>query len=238
MKGTKMSLANLTNVSDSNTLEQLVEFEKRYNKTYVRLKFPHREEVEVWFIEHINGDEGTITLTHPKDGTIVIRYDTECEIIPDFPDTGLFNYGGAFLACYRRPDRQWKRGVCERNFKLLSPFDGVFSKFAPFLRTIDTAITFESLGAAYNSTYPRSLLAGHAILTNNPKLAGIAINKDIGLTKSVTEESGQVILWWHTNPIGTIEKGTRSITIHHQPMKQEILDFLTRTGERGLWNLQ
>jgi hypothetical protein len=62
-------------------------------------------------VQCISFDNDTVTYRSAERGDQGVVQDADFEIVREFPDTGVVNYGNDCLVISRKPMRQWRRGL-------------------------------------------------------------------------------------------------------------------------------
>lgn len=103
-------------LTDTNELsEHQREMPRRFQGSFVIIKTPNGNQYPVQYNRCTRtGHDFTST----KYGTIHLNYDTEAEVVPHFPEPGLYIVGGRMVVFLKTPARQWKRGVNASNASL------------------------------------------------------------------------------------------------------------------------
>lgn len=208
------------------SLQQLIQdFEKRYNRTWVWVRFAENGPEYICFIDNVQYDEslddGLIFLTNSKFGQMQIKYKASgAELDFRWPQTGYFQYKNCAIYAHRGHDRQWKRGICKGNFTVSS----VFSSVAPFQLFARSSLT-EDVLLALELSHPISLSEAMARLQNGD--LAVAVNRDFAVALSHLKRYER-ILWFRNSPVASIEGD--SVTLLNQMWKQELQDFLRDCG--------
>lgn len=219
-------------------VDEFAEFKKQYEKTFTRIKFEGQEDYHVVFVKQCevgDGDKKYIVLYNPKIGSTMVNWkDSKQNMDYSFPEIGLFNHKESFLFFHRFPERQWKRGIVGTNAEVNDPLYAVKYQISGLRDCIrSTPIDYHTLTSAFNRVYPEGLI--QACVWCQEK-SGVALNRVFGITKNPTKDKN-LILWKHSSMIGEIDPSTYHIIVHEESFRQEVADFLKRTGET-FWNLK
>ena len=221
-------------------VDEFVEFDKQYRNTYIRVKYEKRPEKEVVFIVACNAEEEgakLISVKGAKTGNCILNWaDSNQTFDYDFPPIGLFNFKDGMGLFFRFPDRQWKRGVSTGNCIVVDPLRDVKMQYPDIRRLISKQLelNFQTLEAAYASVHS-SIEEAIIELSTDGKEA-VAVSPVFGLSLSPSNKT-ELLLWKHTNIVGTLPLNSIDIYVKESTFSQEIKDFLSRKGE-FFWNLK
>lgn len=207
-------------------LEEIIELEKRYNKTWIWAKMPKSD----WKLFHINQVQETgIDLNNQEVGDIFLKAQTDAELEVRWPENKFFNFEDTVYWGYKIPDRQWKRAPCSKNFGFTRTCDQLFGS-----RT--NRIFHEQLiHAAFVENEPTSILE----IVNSLKKTDItarAHGKNFAVSLPPVKKDFY-ILWYNNRPVAEIHVPQKEIVVKYPYLKQEILDF-NRDYELNTWNLK
>jgi len=224
---------------------EAVEWVRHYSETYIRVRsikddlFPNWEVVRVASAAAIGKNVSVLLDTSNGSTTITlaqVQWDAE------HPKIGFFGYlGKQTLYVEKRPDRQWKRGLCRHTAKILFPFrtlterfiSGLTKKYGIILPDDDALLLSESdprtfgLGmvrAMWNREFKsfteaqKELLEGGALM--------LPLSEDFAL--SVAPDRAELLLWKYIFPIAEVKDS--QITMLSASLKQEVLDFFSRNN--------
>jgi len=90
-------------------VNEFVEFQKQYEKTYIRIKFENSDHFQVVLVKQCVADNSKspyIILSNPVIGNAIITWDNTLQVVDsNFPAVGLFNHEDCFMMLNRFPDR-------------------------------------------------------------------------------------------------------------------------------------
>jgi hypothetical protein len=201
------------------------DYPKRYSGTWVQIQNKETKEKQVGYIYKIAAStkiwEGYFT-TGKEDKQNIIS-SSLYEIIEGFPTIGVVNCDKDVVITSRQPNRQWKRGICPENFKIVTPLYSVINKTAelpvqewPFERYEISTTTLTNI---YNNEY-FSIKEALDRVTSLERF-GAAVNNVFWFSPSWYSTS--VILWYKEVVVG--EYKNDKLIILEKAFEQEIKDF-------------
>lgn len=107
-----------------NINEAVSDFSRRYEETYVLVKFPNQEKENVFHVDHVQRDDdhgAVLQLSSDEYGSITLNLGTQHEILFKYPNVGTFQYGKDAYFFRRLPARQYRRGLCSGNAYFAMP---------------------------------------------------------------------------------------------------------------------
>lgn len=189
------------------------EMTKKYLNTYIVFISESGAESVVYY-------KGWIDERHVFEdayGTVIkLKHETNQQIVCKFPERRLFNHQGVALEFQRRPNRQFRRGICKDNVAIYSPVRRLFSSDVhPW--------TSKTLESALNPTYPKNCEEAINIL-NNKQVLSVAVNDKFLLSQSLDRSPKRYHLFYQCSLIGYYQDGV--FKIEHKLFAQEVLDNL------------
>ena len=222
-------------------VDEFVEFQKQYEKTFIRIKFEGSSVFQVINVRSCIADDFRnpyLVIQNPHIGQCTVMWnETSQQFNYDFPKVGLFNHGSCFLMFHRFPDRQWKRGLYATNAHLSNPLRDIYGHIPKGRELVNNMfkIGYETLTSAFAEDFPDSI--DQAIVTlGDRNMMGVALNPMFGITKSPTTVT-KLVLWKHLSMIGLINTEKKEIEIIETTFAQEFLDLLKRKQE-AVWQLK
>lgn len=189
------------------------EMSKKYLSTYLLLIKENKEEI---IVQYKGYHEGYHVFYDTLGVSIKLRHETNIKIVCVFPERKLFNHGGGAYEFVRLPHRQYRRGICKDNAKIVSPVRGLW-------QTDSVVWDMKMIESAIHSQYPASCEEALNILKQK-KACGVALSEKFMLTQSFTTKSSYFYLFYSSICIGYFEKDI--FYIKHPLFKQEVLDNL------------
>lgn len=211
-------LQQLTSLPDTQLNQQIADFSKRYDGTNMlftgTLKgIPFENSLFYVKIRYPH-----LRLTNITD-EYFIDVREKFSLIPYLPKIGYYNYLGKCLFLAKKPQKQYKRSICSSIYRMYNP-----NKDTRLGVTDDLfSVTLETLNPSY---VPLDSLT-HPLLTN------IAINRFF----AITSYKNKNFLTYRCCAIAELDYTSMTIKPTHEIMRQEIVDFLKRTGVTK-WKLQ
>lgn len=187
---------------------------QRYEHTYVFVTKSSGED-ELFYMERITESDSkpTLHLRNNVSGTIVLNYDTSCDISFRFPETGFFQLGYEALIFQRFSARRYKKGISSDNSEIYAPYD-LFEKRKH-------AIDEDSINAAFQRKFPTFreavgfLDSGKGICLPLSRYLAIGLSPHAGIQDKV--------VWYLETPIAAYRENR--VEIKEQHFKQEVLDY-------------
>ena len=224
-------------------VNEFAEFQKQYEKTWIRVQFESTNELQVVNVRACISDDVKnpyIVLYNPPIGQTTVKWgDTKQRLDYEFPEPGLFNFAESFYMFHRFPDRQWKKGVSQGNARMSDPLYGIRNRIRHGNNFVTTAtIDYAALTAAFSQNFPSSISDAFHVL-EEPSVLGVALSPIFGITKSPTNPASDLrcILWKHLNMIGWVDPVSRSIEVVEPFFLQEVTDFIHRKQESS-WSIR
>ena len=210
---------------DNSLLEDMEEFRKRYENTYL---FITMNKIRLlYYVKEVKADY--ILVYNSSVGTLELDRDTEIELEVAWPEQGLFNFNnGLYWAC-RIPDRQWRRAISTKNILLSGVVDNFYDLAPP-------KVNEDSLIAAFETPVYTSLKQACNQLATTDSW-GVALNRKWGVTHTPSPKvTKSFILWRGKRVVGTIKLSSKTIDVRFPHLFQEVRD-LNRYKENSLWQL-
>lgn len=187
------------------------EMQKKYNNTYLILQTSQPS-----LVMYKGFSDGMHQFVDELGVRITLSPDSEYDLYCKFPERQLFNHRGQVYEFIRRPNRQYRRGVCRDNCMIYSPVRRLYSG-----GSVDWDMKF--LWAALYPQYPANCAEAIELLKSE-SVAAIALNEKFFISHSLTRESSVYFLWFSNVLIGEFHKEV--FTIKHKNFQQEVLDNL------------
>lgn len=189
------------------------------------------------FIHHFQptdrGVAAGLTTLGPKGGTLesaVVIDPNKIDVIPVntsfINNAPLSGTGGAIPAIFlsRKPKRQWRRGLCADNTQIKCPVSSLFSILGRNIPSWAGNIDGTLIRNLINASYPTLAQACASV----PEKLAVAISPMFCVCISNVSLERFLL----TSTFGFIGECTANhIWVHHQPARQEVLDFVARTQQ-------
>lgn len=195
-----------------NNAEVLHDFRRRWENTYVWLNIENKDEELVYLsrVEDNSDKVGKLYLTSDRLGELVLNFGSEGYALQfRYPPVGVFQHNRDAYCFYRRPIRQYRRGICGDNSLLMNTARNLTGNTARFGSGI-----LKSAFAHQVFTWPEAieLLAGGI-------WRGVALSENFSLTQSMFKSPDYVLFHW-THPIARVNtKG--QITLFYEENYRE-----------------
>ena len=202
------------NLTDAFNREMAIEeMNKKYLNTYLVFIGSTGAETVVYYGGY-NGEHHVFTDAY---GTVIkLKHETDQQIACKFPVRRLFNYKGIALEFVRRPNRQFRRGICKDNVHIYSPVRRLHqSDGHPWEHA--------TIEAALNPVYPKTCEEAIKQL-DGKEILSIALNDKFMLSQNIARDCKRYYLFYQTSIIGYFENEV--FKIEHKLFSQEVLDNL------------
>lgn len=179
-----------------NNAEVLSDFRRRWEGTFVWLTMDNRPDELVYLnnIEESSTKIATIHLTSDRIGKLTLNFGSEGHSLQfRYPPVGVFQHEQDAYVFYRRPSRQYRRGICADNsilFNVTRNLVGNQARWTP--SKVRSAYTHET----YNITTALALL--------EKGYKGVALDSNFSLTLSLFDGNTDYVLFHWLHPIARI----------------------------------
>lgn len=180
-----------------NNAEVLSDFRRRWEGTFVWLAMEGRAD-ELVYINSVDENStkiATINLTSDRIGKLALNFGSEGHSLQfRYPPVGVFQYEKDAYVFYRRPTRQYRRGICADNSTLMNVtrnLCGNRTRWSP----MEVRAAFE------HETY--SIATALTLLEKGYK--GVALDGNFSLTQSMFD-TPDYVLWHWMSPVARVNK--------------------------------
>ena len=210
---------------DNSLLEDMDEFRKRYENTYLFITMNNIR--RLYYVTEVRAT--SILVFHSSVGTLEINRNTEVVLEVAWPEQGLFNFKNGLYWAARIPDRQWRRAISTKNIWLSNVVEELYS-------TGPVKINEDSLEAAFETPVYQGLAKAVEQIATTYSW-GVALNRKWGVTHTPSPKvTKNFILWRGRRVVGTVNFKSKTIDVKFPPLLQEVQD-LNSYKENGLWKL-
>lgn len=191
------------------------DFTRRYDQSFLFVVFPESKEENLFHVESIEPDNeerlAVITLKSPDYGTIKLNYGTNHTFKFRRPTVGVFQYGTDAYIYRRRPEKQYKHGLCPSNSQLLP-----VHRWTTTVGRNDTnnaPFEFEMVQAAFEQ---KAYYFDDAVkMLQSGKYRSVAMRRGYSLMLSPSSLDSYVLMYY-TTPIAWVDlKGSISKIIEN-----------------------
>lgn len=185
--------------------DSLKDFTMRYEKTFIFVVPPDSTEESLFYVDRITPDRekiANLTLSSPEFGKIVLNMGTAHTLRFKYPPVGVYQSGADAYVFHRRPDRQYKRGLCNGNSKI-SPVHGAFSRQGRYDLT-HQLVSDAFAGNQYTFKDAMSML-------QSGKFRSVALRYNYALMLSPSADNKLFLLLHWEVPIAWVSKADGSI---------------------------
>lgn len=211
--------------------EQTVrDLNRKYTATVVQIRNRETGASEVVIVNDISlNDSGVAQIRFTKSDGVRDSKKLKNYDLLDAPDSGVFEYKGVVCYYKRRPERQWRRGICPDNSTLDSPLLQMIYDTGGIVH-IDQQFDLFSPDALQDLFYPNPASLRDAIsqLDAGTKISATVTQKNF---VSVSEMEDKYILWRMNKPLCEFVPSSRTAKCYDGIYNQEVADFFNRQGE-------
>lgn len=203
------------------------DFCQYYQNTFFRVSIPHLDVKVVVYFRDISDKKYFIANTVEfKD--LVLKFDSSLAIDYSIPKVRMFEHEGSVFSFERLPARQWTRGVCQKNSRIMSPLKTCGIGVPPY--------SLKVMKSAWESLPQPSLLLALEKL-NLANQIGVTLTDNFWISESF-DNNMLYMLWYNQFIIGRINPEDHQITVGFPIMKQEVIDYLHITKEETNWDVK
>ena len=214
---------------DNSMLEDMDEFKKRYEHTYMYVTMEGNR--ELCHIDKVAHHYARVTTKSGLTFDVTLKTEVTFDVL--WPEKGLFNYKGCMAWVSRIPDRQWKRAVCDRNVQMLFPVQLQLYPNQGIDKNIPINIT--TLEEAFKPAVKTTIMSATKNLSK--RWSSQALTRNWGLSLSSTSTIKGLFLWYNLRLCGIVDVKEKTISVTFPALWQEISDF-NRDYEDNQWTLQ
>lgn len=197
--------------------EALNDFRRRYEGTFVWLSMDDLKEETLVYVNRVESNEskiGVLHLTSEKFGTLTINLGSDGHSLQfRYPPVGVFQHKGDALVFYRRPSRQYRRGICSDNSSMLDVTRYITGRTPQW-----TASEVQAAFSHNVSTVSEAL----ATLTKKT-VRSVALKGNMAISKSMIAGVNDHIVWHWTSPIAFVHPERGTINKVLEPMYTKLL---------------
>lgn len=173
------------------------DFHRRYVETYIRMgsaKDPR--DLEVVYCRSMRHEDGNLRvyMASEKRPEFAIDFPGNQKLNFEFPNIGTFQLGITSAVFQRNPQRQWRRGICDRTAQVSNHTFGI----------TQTSLSFQTLDAAFKGeqfTFPQAME-----MLNSGKYQSVAIDGNWALAASPYFKDKYIMFYMETS-VGSITRG-------------------------------
>ena len=173
-----------------NNDEVLHDFRRRYERTYVHLEL-HAEQREVLaYVESVNHNEekiGVMNISTVEYGTLQLNLGSEGHTLRfKYPPVGVFQNGFQAHIFFRKPARQYRRGLCSDNSSIITT--------SRLLGGNSSSFGFDSLQNAFeHRTYSVNIAIG-LLTQKHTRYRSVALPDNLSLMASIFENKPHILI--------------------------------------------
>lgn len=206
-----------------NDHEVIADFSRRWANTYVWMNMDNLKRevlVRITSVEEHPKKVAVINVTSKEFGALRVNFGSETSSLKfKHPPVGVFQYGSDSYLLQRRPQRQWRRGLCSDNATIL-----------PVHRYITGKAVSWDIGlvqAAYDHNV--STVQEALVWLSKGKVRAVALENAFTLMLNpTTGTSGHVLLHW-AEPVALVDvktgKPTQMLNKHYTSLVESLYDY-------------
>lgn len=180
--------------------EVINDFTRRYQGTYIIVKFPESSEENLFLVDSIDREDeervAVMSLSSPEYGKIKLNYGTSHTLKFKRPKAGVFQNGIDACLYRRSPQRQWRVGVCHENSTILPVWNGLYP-------AKHNMIDYESVANAFQGT-TFSFKDALEMLASM-KYRSVALRNNFSLVQSMQSTDGYFMMYFD-HPVAFVGK--------------------------------
>lgn len=201
------------------TPEEIVQdFARRYNGTFVFVQEPNGDEEHLFKIDQVEGDAtrlGVLHLSSNEVGRIKLNFGSAHTIKFIPAPVGVFQHQGKAYTCRRRPQRQFRRGICSDNTEI---------------NTVTYAFTRDRAGFSYElvadafkrQVYP---LKDALAMLDSKNYKSVALPRNFSLSAPFTKTKDSLLFFWDV-PVAKVNKDGKPTIIYEAALEAQIRQVL------------
>lgn len=204
-----------------NDAEVIADFQRRWEGTFVWLDIEGRNEELVYLqsVEHSYTKVATLNLTSDKIGKLSLNFGSDGHALKFlYPPVGVFQFQKDAYVFYRKPSRQYRRGICTDNsimWNVTRNLAGNRCRWTPA----------EVRAAFDHETYS----VDKAMIMLDQGYKGVALDGNFSITQSLFE-TPEYVLWHWTNPVARVDKKGKVSRLYENGYKAMITQLGFNNG--------
>lgn len=214
----------LTDMEDRNAV--LEEMSKKYKGTILCINSPgqqysygnyrgHSDDMKTLYFNILSKDNEPIEC--------IIDYNQEIEVTIPKLELGCYTAGNKLVVLQTLPHRQWKKGLCDGNTIIYSPYEPADYGTKNYFNNYIHEILLE------NQEQQTITTAVEKLKTNNT-LLGTHINRNFGLIENFFNADPFYFLYHYQFLIGKVYPEEQRILVENKHFLQEVLDAKQELG--------
>lgn len=195
--------------------EALADFRRRYEGTYVFLNMESKGADTLVYVQKVaesSSKIGVLHLVSEQYGAMTLNIGSEGHSLKfKYPPVGVFQYGRDAYLFRRRPQRQYRRGICSDNSTLKNITQSFAGNF--------TEWNAKEVQAAYDhKTY--SVKDALTALSDN-KMRSVALADNFSVSKTLLKTPEHVVWAWNY-PIARCTTTGKLTTVYEEVFKPQL----------------
>lgn len=189
-----------------NINEIMNDFRRRWDQTYVWVESPESGEESLFHVDRITDDTtkvGTIELSSPEFGKILLNMGTAHTLKFKYPPVGVFQNGVDAYIFRRVPAKQYKHGIYNGNSTLSPVYNIMLGRGQDRAQLRGEQLKFNDVLAAFRGErYP---FADALKMLSSGKYRSVALQRNWSLCLSPITSDGLTLLYWET-PVASLDR--------------------------------
>ena len=200
-----------------NQQQIIADFRRRYEGTYVFVKFPNEKE-DLFHVDSIEESESTvgiINVSSDEYGKLRLNYATDHSILFKYPPVGVFQHNDQAYMFRRIPAKQYARGLCSGNSEI--------KQVAHFINGSRNQINYPLVKSAFNRASYSLAMALQMLGTG--KYRSVALHRNYALMLSPTAKEG-LLLTYFDCPIAWVDHKGGLLAVLEETFANQIKQVL------------
>jgi hypothetical protein len=198
-----------------NNEQVLQDFRRRYEGTFIHLELHAEQREVIAYVKAVISHPdrvGILDLDTEEYGTLQLNLGSDGHTLKfKYPPVGVFQHNNHAALFFRRPMRQYRRGLCTDN--------SVLTSTARLFGTPAIGLSYHSLKSAFlHKTYNTNEALGMI-----PKTKSVALDDNLTLMCSPFEDKTVGVILHYQQPIAQINVNKGTILVVHEKVYEEML---------------
>lgn len=200
------------------------DFIQYYSHTFFRAFFPLLEKKIVLLFEDVLENRNqTFIASSQKFKRLILRFNSDLSIDFSMPPLGIFDHAGRTYFLARIPERQWSRGICNKNSIITSPLAK--------LGVSNIGHSLPVMESIWNHVPTNSISQGILEIQTN-ELISRSISRDFWISLGFNEN--EYALWYQCSLIGRLSPQEQIIKVDSKLLLQEVVDYIRDSNQRWI----
>lgn len=204
------------------TRDVIGDFRRRYEGTYVWLGMPEQNAETLVHVDSITDSDSkmaVLSLTSTKYGQMQVNFGSSEHVLKfKYPPVGVFQKDNEPFMFMRRPQRQYRRGLCGDNSQMFNVTRHLVGSVARW-----TADEVEAAFSHNTFSFQVALMR----LQKEKKLKGVALQNEYSIVRAIDASPDHILFHW-SNPIARISTETgklvKCLEAHYEREIHEVIE--------------